>query len=359
MQLNKELNKENIDINKFTEYSQSSIKSILDKAIEKHKQIILTGAPGTGKTYNVRSYVNDQIEPNEKRSEFVQFHPSYDYSDFIEGLRPVILDEATIEEPTFVKMDGIFKAFCRKVVSENYDKIKAKNPTEVNLPFSDLYKKYEDNCTDKYFFIIDEINRADLSKVFGELMFGLEKSYRGIENSFQTQYKNLKTYEILTNGKGKIIDFDCFSKGFFIPKNLYIIGTMNDIDKSVESFDFALRRRFKWIEIKANEVAHISLTEILNNSSPEQINTLVDKIKKMNNVISDSVEGRKLGLSEAYHIGHAYFKKVDLNNPLSLKNIFNKNIVPILKEYTRGRQQSDINDFIAKCAEALEVEYEK
>ncbi|MCU9932546.1 hypothetical protein NWQ33_01030 [Mycoplasmopsis cynos] len=134
---------------------------------------------------------------------------------------------------------------------------------------------------------------------------------------------------------------------------------MNDIDKSVESFDFALRRRFKWIEIKTNEVAHISLTEILNNSSPEQINTLVDKIKKMNNVISDSVEGRKLGLSEAYHIGHAYFKKVDLNNPLSLKNIFNKNIVPILKEYTRGRQQSDINDFIAKCAEALEVEYEK
>ncbi|MCU9932547.1 AAA family ATPase [Mycoplasmopsis cynos] len=174
----------------------------------------MTGAPGTGKTYNVRSYVNDQIEPNEKRSEFVQFHPSYDYSDFIEGLRPVILDEATIEEPTFVKMDGIFKAFCRKVVSENYDKIKAKNPTKVNLPFSNIYKKYEDNCTDKYFFIIDEINRADLSKVFGELMFGIEKSYRGIENSFQTQYKNLKTYEILTNGKGKIIDFDCFSEGF-------------------------------------------------------------------------------------------------------------------------------------------------
>ncbi|WAM10973.1 AAA family ATPase [Mycoplasmopsis cynos] len=200
-------------------------------------------------------------------------------------MRPVILDEATIEEPTFVKMDGIFKAFCRKVVSENYDKIKAKNPTKVNLPFSKLYKKYEDDCTDKYFFIIDEINRADLSKVFGELMFGLEKSYRGIKNSFQTQYKNLKTYE-LANGKGKIIDFDCFSEGFFIPKNLYIIGTMNDIDRSVESFDFALRRRFKWIEIKTNEVAHISLTEILNNSSPEQINTLVDKIKKMNNVIS-------------------------------------------------------------------------
>ncbi|UWV77067.1 hypothetical protein [Mycoplasmopsis cynos] len=81
-----QLNKENIDINKFTEYSQSSIKSILDKAIKKHNQIILTGAPGTGKTYNVRSYVNDKIEPNKERSEFVQFHPSYRLGKIIRTL---------------------------------------------------------------------------------------------------------------------------------------------------------------------------------------------------------------------------------------------------------------------------------
>ncbi len=359
MQLNKELKKENIDTNTFTEYPQSSIKWILDKAIKNRKQIILTGAPGTGKTYNVRSYVNDQIKANEERNEFVQFHPSYDYTDFMEGLRPVILDEATIEEPTFVKMDGIFKAFCRKVIMNNFKELGEDFP----VSFKDFKEKYSqaesmNKFETKYFFIIDEINRADLSKVFGELMFGLEESYRGIKNSFKTQYKNLRTYEIKADGKAHLLSFDCFEDGFFIPKNLYIIGTMNDIDKSVESFDFALRRRFGWIEIKANEVVHTSLTEILNNNYPEKINALIDKIKKMNNVISGE-EGRKLGLSEAYHIGHAYFKKIDLDNPLSLKDIFNKSIVPILKEYTRGRLQSNINDFITKCATELEVEYEK
>ena len=140
------------------------------KKAMKNKQIIFTGAPGTGKTYSVREVVEEETDGDKTAYKFVQFHPSYDYSDFVEGLRPVVLLGQT--EPTFVRMDGTFKAFCRHVVEEN---------------------KANDSEDEKYYFIVDEINRGDLSKIFGELMFGLEESYRGEENAFDTQYKNLKT----------------------------------------------------------------------------------------------------------------------------------------------------------------------
>ena len=140
------------------------------KKAMKNKQIIFTGAPGTGKTYSVREVVEEETDRDKTAYKFVQFHPSYDYSDFVEGLRPVVLLGQT--EPTFVRMDGTFKAFCRHVVEEN---------------------KANDGEDEKYYFIVDEINRGDLSKIFGELMFGLEESYRGEENAFDTQYKNLKT----------------------------------------------------------------------------------------------------------------------------------------------------------------------
>ena len=194
---------------------------------------------------------------------------------------------------------------------ENYDEIKAKHSNET-LDFASLYAKYEKEVETKYFFIIDEINRADLSKVFGELMYGLEESYRGIQNSFQTQYQNLKSYEINSNGKAEKMQFDCFKDGFFIPLNLYIIGTMNDIDKSVEAFDFALRRRFEWIDIKAKEVCKDSLLQMVDAKlivgKKNDAKKLADKINAMNDVIS--TDGREFGLSDAYHIGHAYFKGV-------------------------------------------------
>ena len=292
------------------------------------RQLILTGAPGTGKTHAAREYAIK----NGIKHEFVQFHPSYDYTDFVEGLRP-ISSGSGIE---FVKMDGHFKAFCREVVEANNKK--------KSVMGKDTYDEDEEDDIelDKYFFIIDEINRADLSKVFGELMYGLE--YR--EAEIATQYQNLPTYD----RSGNEIAHDVFENGFIIPSNLYIIGTMNDIDRSVESFDFALRRRFDWVEIKANDVMEGVINSMLDPVVADQND--IEKITSMNNKISEL--GSIFGLSDAYHIGPAYFKGFDPNNSkASLENIFDHNIAPILREYTRGRDRARVEEFVNECREVL------
>lgn len=316
------------------------IKTKVSVAIENNKQVIFTGAPGTGKTFSVREYVKGHCDDN-KQYKFVQFHPSYDYSDFVEGLRPVVIKNQT--EATFVRMDGVFKAFCRNAVND---------PTHT------------------YYFIVDEINRADLAKVFGELMFGLEESYRGADNRFDTQYKNLVTYRIYEEsdcksekdkdeiGKAVPIEKDVFKEGFYIPDNLYFIGTMNDIDRSVDSMDFALRRRFHWIDIKANDIMENSLHEMLDDENKDSngeeyidIDRFAQNIIDMNKIISGE---SKFGLSEAYHIGPAYFKKINLENyKEDLKNIFENNIKSILREYTRGRDPKKVNDWVEECRKKL------
>lgn len=322
------------------------------------KQIIFTGPPGTGKTFTaekiarelvLEAYINKNKEVpedeeqqklfekhiHEKHIQTVQFHSSYDYSDFVEGLRPVTLkDGGNKNVVTFVRMDGHFKAFCRKIRND---------PASKELP---------------YFFIIDEINRADLSRVFGELMYCLDESNRS--NGVITQYKNLPTYEFdADEAEAKPISGDVFFKTFTIPENLYILGTMNDIDRSVETFDFALRRRFKWIEANARVEASPALHKMLENKKikNEDIENLAYRINAMNQVIAsdnptDNCLGRKLGLSPAYHIGHAYFKTYDGTDE-SLSNIWKTQISLILKEYCRGKNQQDTNEFIEECRKAL------
>lgn len=326
---------ENFELNKYRKVNNMSDRKSIENKIDKiisdgSKQIIFTGAPGTGKTYNVKKYVEEKCveqagnkEDAEKYYKFVQFHTSYDYSDFVEGLRPAIVKGQ--ENNSFVRLDGIFKDFCRYIVEENN-------------------KDSNYNTSKNYYFIIDEINRADLSKVFGELMYGLEEDYRGPENAFDTQYKNLPTYIINENGKAELIENDCFKDGFYIPENLIIIGTMNDIDRSVETFDFALRRRFRWVEINANDVMEDALKEIRKDNTTEEIEDLIESAKAMNEVISSDT---KIGLNKSFHIGPAYFKKGTKDD------IWNTKVEPILYEYCRGRKADDTDEFIKDCRQAF------
>lgn len=377
------------------------INDYIKEKIDAHKQIIFTGAPGTGKTHSVREYVKNATQNDESRYKFVQFHSSYDYTDFVEGIRPAPKGNGTTNnsgENMFVRMDGTFKAFCRKIVNANIKDLKKHGIDNIEALYKimkesktdpDAIKKRRENIAKAisklpmYYFVIDEINRADLSKVFGELMFGLEEDYRGVQNRFPTQYHNLPTYEMgeteieietETNNDSKMdtqsqkvkkvkklqfakeIEDDCFKNGFFVPENLTIIGTMNDIDRSVETFDFALRRRFAWVEIKANDVMLYSVAAI-NGIKEDKIDDnfikIIKNIKQMNNVISGDTY-KKLGLNESYHIGPAYFKNLfDGNGKDNRDTIFNEKIEPLLREYTRGRDTQTVINFIKACNDAL------
>jgi len=274
------------------------------KLLEENKNLILSGAPGTGKTFLARElalkliFAKDGLLTAEeeaafkKQCRFVQFHPSYDYTDFVEGLRPT--DSSDGGSIGFELRDGTFKKFCKDAI-----------------PYS---LQNEPNYA-KFVFIIDEINRGEISKIFGELFFSIDPDYRGEKGKVQTQYANM------------LSDEDPFKDGFFVPENVYIIGTMNDIDRSVESFDFAMRRRFVWHEITAEESAK-------NMKLPEPI---VIKMKALNSAISNVP-----GLNSSYHIGAAYFlnKKDKDSAELDYGYLWKFQLKPLLKEYLRGMPNS-------------------
>ena len=308
---------------------QALIKKAIEASIESGKKcVIFTGAPGTGKTYCVERYIKnkdeDKMEGFEKSEYFVQFHSSYDYTDFMEGLRPIRGKNGKMD---FVRMDGTFKAFCRKVVDQKRKSSNQETGTTEETPSQDGEETSGKNMY--YYFVIDEINRADLGRVFGELMYCFEK--RG--EKIATQYENLPVY----NKKGKLIKVDCFQGGFYIPEDVVIIGTMNDIDRSVDTFDFALRRRFDWVEIEADEIMESSLVSM---QVPVDI---VSQIKKMNEIIE-----RRRDLGKDFKIGPAYFKNYNGKN---LKDIWEHNIEPILREYVRGKQ--DAKAFIKEIKAVL------
>lgn len=355
--------------------------------LRKSKNLILRGAPGTGKTYLAKEIALELTGGNEDQIGFVQFHPSYDYTDFVEGLRPDSNEDGTID---FKLQDGIFKKFCQLAkeaqkiggqdnfdeawdsyleyinVSEekeyitktSYLSVNSRQNLSVNydsgvpgwsLPRKYVYELYKDKNynkqeyyksggktvletlrkrfglkdyvsptevdTDKKFiFIIDEINRGEISKIFGELFFSVDPGYRGEKGRVSTQYANLHEND----------------EKFYIPENVYIIGTMNDIDRSVDTFDFAMRRRFRFVEVTAESQLGM-LDDALGDKAEEakarlrNLNAKIEKVKELNS---------------HYHIGPSYFLKLE-EVDFDYELLWSDYLKPLLEDYLRGSYEED------------------
>jgi 5-methylcytosine-specific restriction endonuclease McrBC GTP-binding regulatory subunit McrB len=382
------------------------------------KNIIFRGAPGTGKSYLAKGIAADIVsngyyeeydqltDEQKKQVEFVQFHPSYDYTDFVEGLRPRVNDDGTMG---FELRDGVFKKFVDRARKNYEDSQKTKETIErevsaqeamtdffTNIEFGvdmfqtingseftitsvddkyinilipanatanklclnmdevrkmleseENFEKIKDVTTflgfkmaqqrhsydfavykaikarentvskanvkleqlKKYIFIIDEINRGEISKIFGELFFAVDPGYRGRAGEISTQYANLHS--------------DPDDK-FFVPENVYIIGTMNDIDRSVDTFDFAMRRRFRFVEIKPEMT--LDMLEDLNNEVLQ-----AEAIRRMTALNQEIVAVEEL--NDNYQIGASYFLKL---KTLTFEQLWTDYLEPLLREYVQG-----------------------
>ncbi|SFQ15562.1 McrB family protein [Parafilimonas terrae] len=276
--------------------------------------VIMYGPPGTGKTFTVVNNLDFVSQGDSSRYEVLQFHPSFTYEDFIEGIKPKgVSQDGNIR---FELVNGVFKNFC----------IKAKN-----------------NPGKAFYFVVDEINRANLSSVFGETLSLLEKDYRhdgkGSKNLIKTQYSALIEDLIREDDKYKSLAYaiDNGEVKFGVPENVFFIGMMNDVDKSIDAFDLALRRRFKWIRKDCDYEVVEEETRFKRKEDFSNIGQYIKACEKLNNYISSD-----LGLGKSYEFGHSFFMKMsDIAKRKeitqhNLEVLFNLYLRPTLKEYLRA-----------------------
>lgn len=334
--------------------NKGGLSDKIDELISRgDKNIILTGAPGTGKTFACQSYAREQVTDflseckeqlnlktdHELKNEFkdisfvktVQFHPGYDYSDFIEGLRPK--RDRNSNTIIYDRKDGIFKNFCRQVVKFN------ENHKYANLAESA-----------KFFFIIDEINRGEVSKIFGEAFSMIETDKRApvdiesekVTNKVDTQYSSLIEDK----------DKDPFQNGFYIPENVYILATMNEIDRSLEAMDFAFRRRFSWLTVNVqdtlNEIIVNSVLDDCTNSVSKHMSEIEKSFNELNKLI-------KKNLGPDYMLGGSYLTSLKNSSKTSVKTLkeelWNNHLEPIIKDYIKGSEDK-IEDYKAKFVDS-------
>lgn len=413
------------------------------KLLENTRNLILTGAPGTGKTYLAKQIAEEMgCTPDEIG--FVQFHSSYDYTDFVEGLRPV-QDESGSGQIGFERKDGVFKEFCARALQNLVDSGKSvdvlqheRSINEIIADFLDgaiekktqfetitkniffvdsfndkkifvsipqnekvknlqiqiddilelisnhvqlnngkavseyfkrkwrtqhdsyifsLTKKIQESMENtgnnqttavkkiqlkKFVFIIDEINRGEVAKIFGELFYSIDPGYRVTAGDLEamkagkkgivairTQYANL---ELTGNEFDRALGASDYGH-FFVPENVYIIGTMNDIDRSVESMDFAFRRRFAWAEVKASDTE--DMLDKLNEFRPDLAEVAKNRMKRLNKAISETQD-----FGPAYHIGASYFLKLNQYGG-NFEQLWDYHIKGILEEYVRGNPRKE------------------
>ena len=272
-------------------YMDGESYDTLVELIRVKKNVILQGAPGVGKTFAAKRLAYSMMGcKDQNRVMMVQFHQSYTYEDFIEGFRPSSVGDG------FEIKKGSFYNFCKKAA---------------------------DDLDNEYFFIIDEINRGNLSKIFGELFMLIESDKRG--NALQLLYSDER---------------------FFVPANVNIIGMMNTADRSLAMLDYALRRRFAFFEIKPGFDSD-GFKKYRMNLNNEKFNRLIECVQSLNAVIKADDS-----LGEGFCIGHSYFCNLKTITDKALSNIVEYEMVPLLKEYWYD-EQTKVNDWTDRLRSSI------